>query len=112
MMNEGSALGVSRFADGGTRHGGGLDVTDELVQERATQATDNRAGDVDPQLAQMALRADERSEDVRPDLAGGVESSTGDRADEDDDPVDDEPDDDPGKARRGTAVDGGAEDRE
>src|SRR4029078_12038735 len=81
----------------------------ELVQERATQATDDRARNVDPQLAEVALRADERPEDVGPDLAGGVEGGTGDRADEDDDPVDDEADDDPGEARRGSPVDRGAE---
>src|SRR4029078_4553425 len=81
----------------------------ELVQERATQATDDRAGNVDPQLAEVALRADERPEDVGPDLAGGGEGGTGDRGDEGDDPVEDEADHDPGEARRGSAVDRGAE---
>ena len=50
--------------------------------------------------------------DLRADLASRVQGSAGDRADEDDDPVDDEADDDPGESGRRATVDGGTEDRE
>ena len=89
-------------------------ATDELVGEGADQPTDDGAGDVhDGQRVPGRGRAtDEPLHDVRADLARRVQGGTGDRADEDDDPVDDEPDGDAGEARRGLAADRRAEDRE
>ena len=87
-------------------------MPDELVEEGAAEATDDRAGDVDPELLEWRLRADQGPEEIRADLAGRIEGGAGDRADEDDDPVDDEADDDPGEPGRSAAIDGGAEDRE
>ena len=89
-------------------------VADELVEERADQATDDRADDVDgEQLVDGVVVAPIAwPSRLGADLAGRVQRRTGDRADQDDDPVDDEPDDDPGEPGRGPPVDGRAEDRE
>src|SRR5712675_1081121 len=85
-------------------------MADKLVEERPNEATDDRADDVDrDQLIEVPLGADQAAEQLRADLAGRVERSAGDRADEDDDPVDDEADDDPGKAGRRATVDRGPE---
>src|SRR6476660_8431358 len=87
-------------------------MTDELVQERTGHATDDRAGEVDPDLTPVLALADDRLEDLRANLAGRVQGGSGDRTDENDDPVDDEADDDPGEPGWSPAVDCRAEDGE
>src|SRR5436309_3463249 len=90
-------------------------VADELVQEGSRQSADERAHEVDPQLAEVLreLRvADEALDEQRADLARRVQRGASDRTDQDDDSVDDEADDDPGEARGRATVDGGAKYRE
>src|SRR6266540_6168450 len=90
-------------------------ATDQLVQAGADQAARDRAHDVDPQLGDAITRlaeADHGLEQHRTDLASRVERGAGDRADQDDDPVDDEADDDARESGRRAAVDGRTEDDE
>src|SRR3982074_3031912 len=87
-------------------------LADGLVDERADESAADRSEDIDPELAPLGAAADERLDEVRSELAGRVECGTGDRADEDDDPVHDESDDDAGEPGRGAAVDGRSKDGE
>src|SRR6185369_1534089 len=107
-----SGVGVGLLRGGDPGNGGGRVMTDELVQEGADETAADRAGDVDPELIEVGRRADDAAEDLRTDLAGRVQRGAGDRADEDDDPVDDEPDDDTGEAGGRPSVDSGTEDGE
>ena len=104
---------VDVLGHGGSRHGRRGRVPDELIRKGPDEAARDRAGDVDgEQLVKVGLGADGETQELGADLASRVEGGAGDRADQDDDPVDDETDDDPGEAGGRTAIHGGAEDGE